>query len=429
MTQLSGYKSWRLRRGGRTNRVESFEPMVPDTEPAREKIWRPRVLILSASVGAGHIRAAQAIEVSLRRILPDAFVQHVDVLDFTNAAFRRVYGAGYFYTAHKLPRLVGQLYDMLDHSDRGPSSTARLAFERLNFMRLTRLLTHEKWDLVINTHFLPAELVASLKRKGKVEFPQATVVTDFDVHGLWINQPCEKYFVATEEARENVIAGGVGAEHIEVTGIPIDPIFAARLDVDEIFHRHGLASDRPIVLQLAGGFGVGSIEQIYRAIQEVPMPVQIVVVTGKNVAARETLEAIPSHPRHRMKVLGFTSEMHELMTVASIVVSKPGGLTTSECLARGAAMVVVEPIPGQEDRNSDFLLENGCAIKVNNLASLTHKLASLLGDPARLETMRHQVSRSARPRAAFDVAAGCADLIRGPVELTPLRSPMLESAT
>ena len=251
--------------------------------------------------------------------------------------------------------------------------------------------------MVINTHFLLVELVASLKRKGKVEFPQATVVTDFDVHGLWINEPCGKCFVATEEALKTSLPAALRPNTSKSPAFPSIPSLPARLDVDEILRRHGLASDRPIVLQLAGGFGVGSIEQIYRSIQDVPMPVQIVVVTGKNVAARQTLDEIPLHPRHRCKVLGFTSEMHELMTVASIVVSKPGGLTTSECLARGAAMVVVEPIPGQEDRNSDFLLENG-AIKVNNLASPTHKLASLLGHPQRLESMRHQVSRSARPR-------------------------------
>src|SRR5262249_47406735 len=147
------------------------------------------------------------------------------------------------------------------------------------------------------------------------------------------------------------------------------------------------------------------IEKIYQTLLGVERPVQLVVVCGKNEAAREGLAKLPVPTRHRAAILGFTNAMDELLSVAELVVSKPGGLTTAETLARGAVMVIMNPIPGQETRNSDYLLENGAAIKANNLPALSYKVGQLLSDPGRLARMKENVARIARPRAAFDVAA------------------------
>jgi processive 1,2-diacylglycerol beta-glucosyltransferase len=198
-----------------------------------------------------------------------------------------------------------------------------------------------------------------------------------------------------------------------VTGIPIHPVFAEPKDRGECLDRHGLAADRPVVLQLAGGFGVGPIEQLYRGILSIDVPLQVVVVAGKNAKAKEQLEAVEVPRRHRAKVMGFTTEIDELMAAADVVVSKPGGLTTSEVLARGAAMLIVNPIPGQESRNSDFLLENGAAIKANNAATLPMKLARLLGDKSRLDALKASARRLGKPRAAFDAAGVALELARG----------------
>jgi processive 1,2-diacylglycerol beta-glucosyltransferase len=372
----------------------------------------PRILILSASVGSGHIRAAAAIESALAQIAPEAAVTNVDVLQLTNNVFRRAYGAGYFRAAQRTPNLVGMMYDYLDRPIDGRFTTrARLAFERLNFTRLHRLLTDQPWDLAINTHFLPSHLIARLCRNQTVLFPQVTVVTDFDVHGMWIHDSCERYFLATEEGKANVVAGGVPAEKAVVTGIPIDPRFAEPRDRTEIIRRLGLSTDRPIILQMAGKFGVGSAEKIHQMICDVEHPLQIITVTGKNADAKESLLQMDCHPRHYRRILGYSNQMHDLLAAADIVGTKPGGLTTSECLASGCAMIVVEPIPGQEDRNADYVLENGCAIKVNNLASLTYKLNSLLSDPQKLQRMRAAALQCARPRAAFDIAAQCVELV------------------
>jgi processive 1,2-diacylglycerol beta-glucosyltransferase len=267
--------------------------------------------------------------------------------------------------------------------------------EKLNLASLCDLLKCESWDAIVNTHFLPASLIASMKKKKKLRVPQMTVTTDFETHRLWVNQPCEHFTTATEEGAAYLRHGGVTSE-ISVTGIPIHPAFAKPKP-----HAKG---DRAVVLQLAGGFGVGPIEEIFEGILSVETPIELIVVTGKNAAAKKKLENAKTPARHRVKVLCFTDQMDELMAAAEVVVSKPGGLTTSEALARGCAMVVVNPIPGQESRNSDFLLENGAAIKINNLPTLSMKLGALLSDPQRLARMRDNARKIAKPQAAFDVA-------------------------
>jgi processive 1,2-diacylglycerol beta-glucosyltransferase len=366
----------------------------------------PRILVLSASVGAGHLRAAEAVECALRQVVPEATVRNVDVLTLTNAAFRRVYSRAYLELVNKAPHVLGYFYDLMDlpsRSGRGRGERLRLAVERLNLKPFIRFLEEQPWDLVINTHFLPAEIIAALRAQERLTVPQVTATTDFETHRLWVNQPCEHYFTATEEGALYLQHWGVPREDTTVTGIPIHPVFSEPKDRAACLARQGLAGDRPLVLQLAGGFGVGPIEKLYRALLEVPEPLEVVVVAGRNQTVRAHLQEVVPPPRHRTHVLGFTDQMDELMAVADLVLSKPGGLTTSETLARGAAMVIVNPIPGQESRNSDFLLEHGAAIKVNNLATLAHKVTALVRDRERLARLKASARALGRPRAAFAI--------------------------
>lgn len=374
-----------------------------------------RILVLSASVGAGHVRAAQAVELALQKVVPDAQVKNIDVLSLTNAAFRRVYGKAYLDLVNKAPHVLGYFYDMMDKpskSGRNSSDKLRLLVEKLNLKAFVRLLKEEPCDLVINTHFLPAEIVAALRRDGQLSVPQVTATTDFETHRLWVNEPCDRYFTATEEGALYLQSWGVPAGVTFATGIPIHPVFSEPKERAGCLARQGLVGDRPIVLQMAGGFGVGPIEQIYRAILEVQRPLEVVVVAGRNETLKAELEKMAVPPRHRSLILGFTDQIDELMAVADLVVTKPGGLTTSETLARGAAMVIVNPTPGQESRNSDFLLENGAAIKVNNLATLTYKVAPLLDQPERLALVKANAKKLGRPRAAFDVVEKALELVK-----------------
>ena len=365
-----------------------------------------KILVLSAAVGAGHLRAAEAVTLALRQLAPDALVQNVDVLTLTNAAFRRVYGEAYLDLVNHAPHLLGYFYDRMDRPQPKRRTRDKLLslVERLNLAKFIDLVKGEKWDVIVSTHFLPAEIVATLRKKRKTQVPQILVTTDFETHRLWVHKPVELYTTATEEGAAYLATFGVDPEKIRVTGITIHPKFSEPGDRAAALKAHELDGSRPIVLQLAGGFGVGPIEQLYRGLLDLKTPLQIVAVCGKNEKTLAKLKtiAVPSH--HKAKLMGFTTQMDELLTAADLVLTKPGGLTTSEVLARGAAMAIVNPIPGQESRNSDYLLENGAAVKINNLATMGLKLEPLLADRKRLETLKANAKRSGHPQAAFDVA-------------------------
>jgi processive 1,2-diacylglycerol beta-glucosyltransferase len=374
--------------------------MMPSAMPRQ-------ILVLSAAVGAGHLRAAQAVELALKETAPPGTrVENVDVLTLTNALFRKVYGTAYLDLVNKAPHVLGYFYDMMDRPRRPDSSrdALRRAVEKLNLRKLESFLLDTPWDLIVNTHFLPAEIIAGLRKKRRLTVPQMTVTTDFETHRLWVNTPCDHYTTATDEGKAYLVHWGVPDENVTVTGIPIHPVFAREKPRNEVLRRQGIGGDRPVVLQLAGGFGVGPVEQLFKGLCAIETPLEIVVVCGKNQKLQTRLQKIQPPPRHAAKILGFTTDMDELLCAADLVLSKPGGLTTSEILARGAAFAIVNPIPGQESRNSDYLLENGAAVKINNLATMSLKLGPLLADPKRLERLKENAKKLGRPRAAYDVA-------------------------
>lgn len=366
----------------------------------------PRILVLSAAVGAGHIKAGEAVAAAARELLPDAKVVARDVLEFTPAAFRRVYAKTYLDLVGRAPHLLGYVYDKMDEDKalgRKLGDRLRIAVDKLNLREFQKWLLSEPCDLVINTHFLSAERIAQLKLKDKFSAPQVTVCTDFDTHRLWVNEPCEHYFTATEEGKLHLQHWSVPAKKITVTGIPVMPAFAKPADRAECCQRMNVKGDRPVVLQMCGGFGVGPVEGVYRSLLDVTTPMELVVICGRNAALKTKLEEIKPPGRHRVHIIGLTNEMDAWMGCADIIVSKPGGLTTSETLARGLAMVVVNPIPGQESRNSDYLLENGAAVKANHPSALSYKLEMLLKNPTRLKQTQAASKAIGKPRAAYDI--------------------------
>jgi processive 1,2-diacylglycerol beta-glucosyltransferase len=367
-----------------------------------------KILILSASVGGGHLRAAEAMELALHRAAPGASIRNIDVLTLANKAFRRIYGKGYLDVASRAPHFLGYVYDLLDRPREKEGEfepdRLRVALEKLNMHPFLRLLRSETWDMVVNTHFLPAEIIGSLRASGQISVLQVTVTTDFMTHRLWVQEPCEHYFVATAESGVYLNSYGVHRERISVTGIPIHPVFCRRKSRSECNQAQGLSGDRPIVLLLSGGFGVGPVEQILHAVLTIESPIEVVVVCGRNEELRQKLSQQPNPPHHRVVVLGYTTDIDELMAVADVVISKPGGLTSAEVLARGSVLAIVNPIPGQESRNSDYLLENGAAIKIGPVATLSFKIETLLNDPRRLARLKTNARRLGRPQAAFAVA-------------------------
>jgi processive 1,2-diacylglycerol beta-glucosyltransferase len=233
------------------------------------------------------------------------------------------------------------------------------------------------------------------------------IVTDFDVHAMWLVHHYERYFVAVDEARVYLETLGIPPEKITVSGIPIDPVFAIKKDKQEMRAKHGLAPDRTTILLSAGGFGVGSVDALVQSLLPLQHRAQVVAICGRNEELKERLNKLASRIKPDANVLlkpfGYTKEMDELMTASDLVLGKPGGLTTSEALAKGLVFVIVNPIPGQEERNSDHLLEGAAAIRCNNLPTLSYKLDRLLADPQRFKSMQANARRMGHPNAAKEI--------------------------
>ncbi len=361
-----------------------------------------KVLILSASVGAGHVSAANAIEKQLINQKAAEEIKNIDVLEYTNPLFRRLYGKAYIEMVNKMPEVLGWMYDSLDKP--WENEKRRLALDRLNTQPFIKLIKKEKPDIAICTHFLPAEIISWLRAKGKIDTKQAIVVTDFDAHAMWLMHNYEHYFVALDETRVHLEKVGIRPETISVTGIPIDPVFAEEKDKSEMRAKHGLENNKLTIIVSAGGFGVGNIELLLEALSELKTPSQIIAICGRNEKLKAKIDKLAlkklNNNRVRFLPIGYTKQMDELMSASDLIVGKPGGLTTSEALAKGLIFVIVNPIPGQEERNSDHLLEKGCAIKCNTLPTLSYKIDKLVADKERLKAIKRNIKNLATPRSA-----------------------------
>jgi len=290
------------------------------------------------------------------------------------------------------------------------------AFPSNSRHRFERHVKHFKPDVVLCTHYLPVELLGHQRRDqhkdghrrkhadGTPALPGGpyvvSIVTDFEAHALWMDADVDLYCVAAEETKARLVARGASAENIIATGIPIAGKFSGKVDVKAVRKSYGLRDDLRVMLVLSGGFGMGPVAEILEELDKVPKEFQTVVVTGRNEELRRELAAQDrKHPTH---VLGFSSNMHELMAISDLVITKPGGLTSSESLAMGKPLFILNPIPGQEAANSDFLLERGAAAKVNRVEDLPYRIEQLLGSK-KLGEMAAAAKALGRPHAARSV--------------------------
>jgi processive 1,2-diacylglycerol beta-glucosyltransferase len=371
-----------------------------------------KVLVLSASAGAGHTRAAQAIEKALIEMNAAQEVRHIDILDYTNKLFHKLYSDSYIEMVNKAPKMLGWLYDRFDTPYK--NERLRLAFNKLNTGPFVRLLEQYQPDIAICTHFLPSEIISWLKSKKRLSCPQAIVITDFDAHAMWFCHYYEQYFVALDETRAYLEACGVSPEKISISGIPIDPVFAIHKDKKEMRKKYGLKADRPTILLSAGGFGVGPIEGLIKALYKLEHSAQVIAICGRNEELKKRIEKLSFKNQLKsnllVKAVGYTKEMDEYMAASDMILGKPGGLTTSEALAKGLVFIIVNPIPGQEERNSDHLLEQRVAIRCNNIPILAYKIDKLLDQPKLFAEMQTNTRKLAHPRAAFDIVSKLLEL-------------------
>jgi len=383
-----------------------------------------RVLILSASVGSGHVKAADALARVIRSRPDVDEVLSDDSLDHTNVLHKQFYSTLYKKLSALLPEFLGWWYETSD--DPWVADKSRLALDLPQALPLMNLVKEFKPDIILCTHFMPAGVISWLISNGKLDARLGIVITDFHFHAFWITRAFNWYFVAQEEDKIHMEALGLPADRIEVTGIPVEPEFSLPVDTNAVLERHGLQPGRPTLLVAGGALGLSPSTAVVRQLLQLDRDFQAIIVCGKNEEMQAEIVALVRNRPNDFRVLGFTKEMSQFMAAASILLSKPGGMTTAEALARGLPMMILDPIGGQEERNADVLLEAGAAVKCTEVTLVAHKLRRLLDDPERLRRMSDNARRLGRPNAANTIA----DIVldgpeRRPVIISKLREKAL----
>lgn len=363
-----------------------------------------RLLLVSVSAGNGHVRAAQAIAAHAWRDFPQLRLQHIDMMQIVPTLFRKLYSDLYMKIASGLPEAWGWLYRK---TDREPghrlSGRLRRAIQRLCSQRLFEEIDRFKPNVIICTHFLPAEVLASAITEKRLDCQVWVQVTDFDLHQMWLHPGISGYFVANEELAFRLQCQGVPRKDIVVSGIPVMPVFTTRPDRPEAAARLSLNPDCFTLLLMGGGAGIGMDPVWITELLETESQLQVIVMTGKNQALREALAGVAHEYSNRLRIIGFTEDVATLMMAADLAITKPGGLSTSECLVCGLPMLLVNPIPGQEERNAALLLQEGVAVRADDPLTLQFRLQKLLSDPARLDSMRQRAMALSKPEAARQV--------------------------
>lgn len=325
-------------------------------------------------------------------------VVHSDALDFTNKVFRDFYSKLYARLVQTAPEFLGWWYKQSDEPWK--TDGMRLMLDRLNTGPLVKFIRHFNPHITVCTHFMPAGIISHLIAKSLLDAHLSIVVTDLDFHAMWLSRVFHRYFVAIEETKVHLEELGLPKERITVSGIPIDPEFATPIDRVATRFEYGLHPTRPTMLLSAGALGAGPAEFVVERLKNLRSKAQTIVVCGRSPETRDRVLQLVGPNNVNFKVFGYTTRMPDLMKISDLFIGKPGGLTTAEALACGLPMVIVSPIPGQEERNSDHLLEEGVAVKCNEMTTIPYKIDTLLDDPIRVEEMRRKAFALSRPDAA-----------------------------
>ncbi len=371
----------------------------------REGVRSYFFLILSCTGGAGHIRAAKALHRTAPLTHLPIYTEHHDVLEFTSKIFKKLYSESYLQIVNRAPELWGYLYEHLERKSYKKKGIIK-SFDHLNYKRYLRTLSELKPDAIICTHFLPYISVSSELRKYDITAPVFAVTTDFDIHQLWVDPIIERYFVYHEESAWQLQSKKIPAEKISVTGIPIMPEFRSKEKQKNVRIKLGINANNFTILLLSGGFGIGRlkeiVEQSARTLSRfAKINFNLLIVCGKNVKAQTEIQELEFPQNVTPYIYGFIDNMHEFMDASDLLLSKAGGLTSAEAMAKSLPILIVDPIPGQESRNTDIIVEHGAGWKAINLSNLSYKLQRILRTPTILKQACKATQQLARPNAAL----------------------------
>lgn len=371
-----------------------------------------KILLIYASAGAGHRKACQAIYEALKKnpLTSQLDLTIIDALDYTSPFFKSSYVGTYEFAVKYLPSLWGFFYYLFNNKIVYTFvQRLRRLYNGLNSKVLVKFILETKPEVIVFTHFLASEVIANLKREGKFSGKLISVVTDFGLHSFWVSKYIDQYLVASEETKKQLINWGLEEKRIKITGIPILPDFLVYLNRQEILHKLSLKDNLFTVLIGSGGFGAGPVEKVIRILVKLNEPLQVLVVCGTNKKLYKKIKDLQPKLKIFVTVYGFVENMPELMSISDIMVSKSGGLTSSEALAKKLPLIVISPIPGQERGNCKILVKYDAAYEAKKVKAVGVKIREFIKSPDLLKSFKENANRLAKPNSADEIA----DLIIG----------------
>ena len=368
-----------------------------------------KVLIFYASYGGGHLNAAKSIENHIRTNFKDIDVELIDCMKYVNKTIEKFTTAAYREMAKKMPWAWGKIYS---DSQKGPLAHISTRSNKILAIKLLKLLREKKPDLIISTHPFGSQMCSYLKRKGKIDSKIATIMTDFAPHDQWLvgHEFTDYFFVAHNKMKDYLINKNINEEKIFTTGIPISEAFKKEYNKQEIFDNYSLDKNKFTILFFGGGeFGLGKTRtvQIFEnfANESKNNNIQIIAISGKNEKMKNAFQTIieTNNLQDNVNIIGFSNEVPKLMAISDLVVTKPGGLTTSESLASNLPMVIINPIPGQEEENAEFLENKGIAVWIKKTDNLKEVIENLLQNKEKLQQMKENSKLLAKPNSTKDI--------------------------
>jgi len=360
---------------------------------------KPSILVFSVSIGAGHNSAAEAIVQQFNTHHPAGKTSVIDTLDFINPLFHKVLEGSYLSTLKFNPKLWGYIYDYTEASRQ--SYGVNEAMASISYHKVIDLIQRFKPDIIIATHPFPAGILSSIKEKTGMRIPLISVVTDYGVHAFWIHPHTDLYFMPAEIMRSECLEKGIPEDKLSFKGIPLRETFSRTYDIAAIKAKFGL-DERPVILVMGGGIGLGSVYTAAKTILGMDQDIQVIAVAGKNEELYAKLSRL-AEQYATLTVFSYVENVAELMSISSLMVGKCGGLTVTEALAMRLPMIILNPLPGQEARNADFLTNLGMAALIRDMEELPHLIDSLYKVPIRLEFMRLMAAHFGRKEAADDI--------------------------
>ncbi len=366
-----------------------------------------KVIVFYAKYGGGHLSAARSIKENIELEYKDVEVILVDCMEYVNNVINKITTKAYSEMAKKAPKTWGKVYW---NSQKGPLASISNTSNKLFSIKLFKLIKDFKPDVIISAHPFSSQMCAYLKKLGKLNAKIATVMTDFAPHDQWLvyHQYVDYYFVSHEEMKKQLHEKGIDNNKIYATGIPLSNKFLLKYDKSEILKSFGLSPDKQTVLFFGGGeFGLGKTQtyKIFKTFVENYNNIQIVAIAGKNQKMKENFEHLVNDlgKQNYVKILEYTNKVPELMSISDLVVTKPGGLTTTESLASGLPIVIINPIPGQEEENASFLEKNKVAIWIRKDDDVEQVLNDLFSNPDKMREMKINSRLLAKKNSTKDI--------------------------